>query len=141
MARPLWLHRCGMRCHRHLCWGIHLDSWSGRNSWGLAHLGCQCCRCIRCGLHMLCRLWWCRLCLQCGSCATWDSVNCFDTAFTKVSPHAMVCGTIAGAYLIAVPWLDTYHSSRNPNLLEGVIHCNWLTSIQWHKCFATFVSL
>ena len=41
--------------------------------------------------------------LQCGSCATGDSVDCFDTAFTKVSPHAAVCGTIAGAYLIAVP--------------------------------------
>ena len=28
----------------------------------------------------------------------------FDTAFTMVSPHVAVCGTIAGAYLIAVPW-------------------------------------
>ena len=36
---------------------------------------------------------------------------------------------------------DAYHSSRNPNLLEGVICCNWLTSIQWCKCFAAFVSL
>ena len=32
------------------------------------------------------------------------SVNCFDTAFMKVSLHAAVCGTIAGAFLIAVPW-------------------------------------
>ena len=52
-----------------------------------------------------------------------------------------VCGTIAGAYLIAVPWEDVYHSSRDPNLLKGVICCNWLTSIQWCKCFAAFVSL
>ena len=36
--------------------------------------------------------------LQCGSGATWDSVSCFDTAFTEVPPHATVCGTIAGAY-------------------------------------------
>ena len=79
--------------------------------------------------------------LQCGSCATWDSVDCFDTVFTEVSPCAVVCGTIAGAYLIAVLWEDAYHSHRNPNLLEGVICCNWLTSIQWHKCFAAFVSL
>ena len=62
--------------------------------------------------------------LQCGSCAIWDSVDHFDTAFMKVSLHVAVCGTIAGAYLIAVPWWDTYHSSRNPDLSEGVIHCN-----------------
>ena len=79
--------------------------------------------------------------LQCGSCATWGSVDSFDTAFMKVAPCAVVCGNIAGVYLIAVPWSDAYHSSRNPNLLEGVIHCNWLTSIQWCKCFAASVNL
>ena len=79
--------------------------------------------------------------LQCGSGAIWDSVSCFDTAFTEVSPHATVCGTIAGAYLIAVLWEDAYHSSRNPNLLKGVICCNWLTSIQGCKCFTAFISL
>ena len=79
--------------------------------------------------------------LQCSSCATWDSVDCFDTVFTKVSLYEVVCGTIAGVYLIAIPWEDVYHSSRDPNLLEGVICCNWLTSIQWCKCFAAFVSL
>ena len=79
--------------------------------------------------------------LQCGSCATWDSVDHFDTVFMKVSLHVAVCGTIAGTYLIAVPWKDTYHSSRNPDFSEGVICCNWLTSIQWHKCFAAFVGL
>ena len=52
--------------------------------------------------------------LQCGSCPTWDSVGYFDTVFTEVSPCAVVCGTIASAYLIAVLWEDTYHSSRNP---------------------------
>ena len=61
--------------------------------------------------------------------------------FTEVSPHAVVCGTIAGAYLIAVPWEDVYHSSRNPNLPKDVVSGNWLTSIQWCKCFAAFVSL
>ena len=55
MARSLWLHRCGMGCHRHWCWGILLNSWHGRDSWGLACLGCWCCRGSRCGLHMLCR--------------------------------------------------------------------------------------
>ena len=80
-------------------------------------------------------------CLLCGRGATWDSVNCLDTAFTEVPPCAVVCGTSAGVYLIAVPGMDTYHSGRNPNLSEGVIHCNWLTSIQWCKCFAAFISL
>ena len=36
--------------------------------------------------------------------APWDSVDHFDTTFTKVFLHAAVCGTIAGAYLIAVLW-------------------------------------
>ena len=79
--------------------------------------------------------------LQCGSGATLDSVNCFDTAFMEVSLHAAVCGTIAGVYKIAVLREDAYHSSRNLNLLKGVICCNWLTSIQGCKCFAAFVSL
>ena len=42
--------------------------------------------------------------LWCGSCVTWNSVDHFDTAFAKVSPHTVICGTIAGVYLIAVPW-------------------------------------
>ena len=63
------------------------------------------------------------------------------TLFMEVSLHVAVCGTIAGVYLIAVLWEDAYHSSRNPNLSKDVIGCNWLTSIQWHKCFAMFVSL
>ena len=62
IARSLWLHRCGMGCHRLWCWGILLNSWCGRNSWSLFHLGCQCCRCSRCGLHAWCRWGWCRLC-------------------------------------------------------------------------------
>ena len=50
MARSSWLHRCGMGCHRHWCWGVPLNSWCGRNNWSLVHLGCWCCRC---GLHAL----------------------------------------------------------------------------------------
>ena len=61
-AGSLWLHRCGMGCHRHWCQGILLNSWHGRNSWSLFHLGCWCCRCSRCRLHAWCRLWQCRLC-------------------------------------------------------------------------------
>ena len=56
-ARSLWLHRCGMGCCRHWCWDVPLNSWHGGNRRGLVHLGCQCCRCSRCGLHMLCRLY------------------------------------------------------------------------------------
>ena len=56
MARSSWLHRSGMRCHRHWCWDILLNSWHGRNNWSLVHLGCQCCRwsrlgCICCAGH------------------------------------------------------------------------------------------
>ena len=113
MAGSLWLHRSGMGCHRHWGQGIPLNSCHGRNSWSLVHLGCWCCRCNGCGLHAWCSWGQCRLChweavscqsLQCGSYATWNSVNCFDTAFTEVSLHAAVCGTIAGVYLIAVSW-------------------------------------
>ena len=80
MAGSSWLHRCGMGCHRHWYRGIPLNSRHGRNSWSLVHLGCQCCSCSECGLHVLCRWEQCRLChweavsswsLQCGSCATW----------------------------------------------------------------------
>ena len=60
MARSLWLHRCGMGCHRLWCQSILLNSWHGRNSWSLFCLCCQWCRCNRCGLHTWCR--WCRLC-------------------------------------------------------------------------------
>ena len=42
--------------------------------------------------------------VQCGGYATWDCVDCFDTAFTEVYPHVAVCGAIAGVYLIAVLW-------------------------------------
>ena len=61
MARSLWLHRCGMGCHRHWCQGILLNSWCGGNSWSLSHLDCQWCRYGRCGLHAWCRWRWGRL--------------------------------------------------------------------------------
>ena len=145
MAGSLGLHRCGMGCHRLWCRHFVLDSWHVRNSGSLPHLCCQCCRC---GLHAWWRWGQCRLfhsevesCLQCGRGATWDSADYFDTAVTEVPPCVVVCGTIAGAYLIAVPGMDTYHSGGNPNLSDGVVHCNWLTSIQWCKCLAAFISL
>ena len=43
MAGSSWLHRCGMGYHRHWYRSIPLNSWCGGNSWGLVHLGCQCC--------------------------------------------------------------------------------------------------
>ena len=52
MARSSWLHRCGMGCHRHWHWGVPLNSWCGKNGWSLVYLGCWCCRCSRCGLHV-----------------------------------------------------------------------------------------
>ena len=93
--------------------GHSLNSWHGRDSWGLFHLGHWCCRCSGGGLCVLCQVGPMQVVVLRssvwlepvgGSCATWDSVDCFDTALTKVSPHVVVCGTIAGAYLIAVPW-------------------------------------
>ena len=51
-ARSSWLHRCSMGCCRHWFQGILLNSWHGRNSWGLFHwvasvadaagVGCMC---------------------------------------------------------------------------------------------------
>ena len=43
--------------------------------------------------------------------------------------------------LVAVFWQDTYHSGRDPDLMEGVVHCNGLASIQGCKGFALFVWL
>ena len=59
----------------------------------------------------------------------------------KVLSHAEVDPTITGAHLVAVFWHDTHHSGRNPDLVEGVIHHNWLASIQGCKRSAAFVCL
>ena len=59
----------------------------------------------------------------------------------EVSSHAMVDHTITGAHLVAVFQQDTYHSDRDPDLMEGVIHHNRLASIQGCKGFASFVCL
>ena len=59
----------------------------------------------------------------------------------KVTSHAAVDHAITGAHLVAVFWQDTYHSGRNPDLMEGVVHCNGLASIQGCKRFALFVCL
>ena len=70
---------------------------------GAAGVGCMCCAgggSVGCAAEKVVSSW----SLQCGSCATWDSIDHFDTAFTKVSPHSAVCGTITGVYLIAVLW-------------------------------------
>ena len=106
-AGSLWLHRCGMGCHRLWCQGIFWNSWHGRNSWSLFHLGCQCCRCSRYGLHAWCRggdagcatkkQWLDRAC-SVAVVPLGNSVSCFDTAFMEVPPCVAVLGTIAGAY-------------------------------------------
>ena len=59
----------------------------------------------------------------------------------KVSSHAAVDHAITGAHLVAVFWQDMYHSGRDPDLVEGVVHCNRLASIQGCKRFASFVCL
>ena len=59
----------------------------------------------------------------------------------EVSFHVAVGHTITGAYLVAVFWQDTYHSGRDPDLMEGVVHHNGLGGIQGCKGFASFVCL
>ena len=59
----------------------------------------------------------------------------------KVSSHAAVDHAITGVHLIAVFQQDMYHSGRNPDLMEGVIHCNGLAGIQGCKRFTSFVCL
>ena len=61
--------------------------------------------------------------------------------FTKVSSCAPVDHTITGAHLIVVFQQDTYHSGRDPDLMEGVIHHNGLAGIQGCERFASFVCL
>ena len=71
-----------------------------------------------------------------------DSVGGLDTAFTKVSSHAAVDHAITGVHLVAVFQQDMHTSSgRDPDLMEDVVHCNGLASIQGCKGFALFVSL
>ena len=79
--------------------------------------------------------------LWCGWCDSWGSVSGFDTAFMKMLSCAVVDHAITGVHLVAVFWQDTYHSGRNPDLMEGVIHCNGLAGIQGCKRFASFVCL
>ena len=79
--------------------------------------------------------------LWCGYCDSSGSVSGFDTAFTKVLSHAMVDHAITYAHLVAVFQQGTYHSGRDPELMEGVIHHNRLASIQGCKRFALFVCL
>ena len=59
----------------------------------------------------------------------------------KVSSHAVVDHAITGAHLVAVFQQDVYHSGRDPDLAEVVIHCNGLAGMQGCKVFASFVSL
>ena len=71
----------------------------------------------------------------------WGSVSGLDTTFMKVSSCPVVDHTITGVHFAAVFWQDMYHSGRNPDFAKGVIHCNWLASIQGCKRFASFVCL
>ena len=59
----------------------------------------------------------------------------------KVSSHAVVDHAITGVHLVAVFQQDTYHSGRDPDLMEGVVHHNGLAGIQGCKGFASFVCL
>ena len=59
----------------------------------------------------------------------------------KMSSHAAVDHAITGAHLVVLFWHDTYHSGRNPDHAEGVIHHKWLASIQGCKGSVAFVCL
>ena len=131
-------------CHRHRCRVNLGDSWC---LWFWSH---RCCQCNRQRLQQLCRLgrsrWWCRntgsgRSLWCGCCDIRGSVSGLDTTFMKVLSYAVVDHTITGVHLVAVFQHDTYHSGRNPDFAEGVIHHNWLASIQGCKRSAAFVCL
>ena len=47
----------------------------------------------------------------------------------KVSSCVVVDHATTGVDLVAVFWQDAYHSGRDPDLMEGVIHCNGLAGI------------
>ena len=121
-----------------------------RDSWCLWFWSCSHCRCSGWRLWWLCRLGGCRCChrnarcgrkLQCGWCYIGGSVSGIGTTFTEVSSHAAVDHTITGVHLVAVFQQDAYLSGRDPDLMECVIHCNGLASIQGCKRFASFVCL
>ena len=140
------LHRgyagyCRCRCR-------HRDNFG--DSWCLWFWSCRHHECDRPRLWQLCRLGRCRQwhrnvrsgrSLQCGWCDIWGSVSGLDTAFTKVPSCAAVDHAITGVHLVAVFQQDTYHSGRDPDLMEGVIHQNGLAGIKGSKGFAVFVCL
>ena len=144
------LHRGYTGCQRYRHRGDPWDNWCGGDSCDLWLWSCRDCGCNRHRLHWLCRLGRCRLwhkdvasggSLWCGCWGVWDSDSGLDTAFMQVSSHVAVNSTIAGVYLVAVLGQDMYHCSGDPNLVKGVIHGNWLTSIQEWKRSAMFISL
>ena len=59
----------------------------------------------------------------------------------KMSSHMAVDHNITGVHLAAVFQQDTYHSGRDPDFTEGVIHHNGMASIKGCKRFASFVCL
>ena len=88
MARSLWMHRCGLQCHRHWHKDVPLNSWCDGNSWSLVHLGYWCCRCSGCGLHALCRWAAEKQCLvrACGV-----AVVPLGTVLTALTLHSQRC--------------------------------------------------
>ena len=107
MARSSWLHRCGMGCHRLWCQGILLNSWHGRDSWSLLHLGCSGvagaadvgCMCGAVGGAAGCaakKQWLDRACSV--AVVPLGTVLAALTLHSQRCLHAAVCGTIAGAY-------------------------------------------
>ena len=59
----------------------------------------------------------------------------------RLLSYVVVDHVITGAHLAAVFWQDVYHSGRNPDLAEGIVHCNGLAGIQGCKRFAPIVCL
>ena len=136
------LHSSYAGCCRHR----HRHRGDFGDSWCLWFWSSSCCGCNRWRLWQLYRLdgcrWWHRdvrpgRSLQCGYCDIWGSVSGLDTTFMKVSSCVAVDHAITGVHLVAVFWQNMYHSGRDPDLAEGIIHCNGLAGIQGCKRFAS----
>ena len=145
-AQSTGLHRGYTGC----CRCRHMHRGDSRDSWCLWFWSCRCCRCSGWRLWQLCRhegcRQWCRnvrsgRSLWCGWCDIWGGVSGLDTTFMEVLPCVAVDHTITDAHLLVVFQQDMYHSGRDPDFTEGVIHCNRLASTQGCKGLASFIYL
>ena len=145
-AGSSWLHRCGMECHRLWYWGHSSEQLAWQEQleacfiWvasvaGAADVGC---------MHgagggdagCAAKKWWLdRACsvavVPLGTVSAALPLCSWNSALHV----AVVCGTIAGTYFIAVLWEDAYHSSRNPKSFKG---CRMLQLVDQHTGVQVF---